>query len=376
MEAKRICVLISEDIRHSYPTLKLLADELVKEGFRVDFFSRCLAFKKELEDRHLFRVKGYNPRGPFSRIEFLLRGFLTVGKYDAYIGVLERGTILGRFLAGKYKKPFIAYMPEVFPAKTWSARLSINSIRKADAIIDVDPDRHRFRSRKWNLSNPSFCINNVLSRDDFSGDLKPVTVKNRPKKILWYHGYISSYHGIDMIVDGFCKSKYVDELHLTGQYNPSESFRDDLLTRIRKLNKPIFIHDPVPRKDVLKRASESADIAIGFYPFRDLPPIFDNEFFKATLHYANPAKIFDYMALGIPAITSDNPSLLRIVQDEGWGICVPPENAASVAEAIDLLANNEQLRFKMSHRAKELFKTKYNLEKESRPFIEWLNKTI
>ena len=178
MKKKRICILMSEDIRHSYPTLKLLADELVTKGFEVDFFSRCLAFKDELESIHSFKVFGYVPRRPFSKIKFLIRGMIQVGRYDAYIGVLERRTILGRFLSKLlYNKPFIAYMPEVYPHRTWSGRLSINSLKHADAILDVDLDRIKYRSTKWSLTNRFFCINNVPSKRELEDGLKPVSFK-------------------------------------------------------------------------------------------------------------------------------------------------------------------------------------------------------
>jgi len=123
---------------------------------------------------------------------------------------------------------------------------------------------------------------------------------------------------------------------------------------------------------LLGRAKTMADVAIAFYPWRVGSIDIDPMHLEMNHKFANPAKVFDYMALGIPMIVSDNPTLVKLIESNGCGICVPPEDASCVKDAIEHLVRNAKLRTEMSKKSKELFRNMYNLEKVSEPFVKWL----
>jgi len=377
-QLKCICIIVPQEIRFYSPTVKLLADMLVKAGFRVDIFCIDFGNADEIEQAHMFQVVTYksfwNENDNFlaSNVDFLSRCFMQIGKYDAYIGVHDIGVVAAHFLATKiFKKPWIAYMLEIFQ-DGWIFRDYVASLfGKADAFIDVDKGRLNIRRQHLNFTNINFVINNTSPKDEL-GEInkKSAVIEPRSNVNLWYHGTISSYHGIKEIIEGFCRSKADISLHLTGPIDISKE-KEEILALIKAVNKPIYLHPPVSRSAVLENAMKYADIAICFYPYSDSSP---TEYFNRL--YANPAKVFDYMGLGIPTIASDNLSLVEYVQNEGWGICVPPEDPDAVAEAIDLFANNYELRKKMSNKARDLFASKYNLDSVAEPFIDWLVKLL
>lgn len=59
----------------------------------------------------------------------------------------------------------------------------------------------------------------------------------------------------------------------------------------------------------------------------------------AENHYeAQPVKMFEYMAAGLPVIASNFPLWKRIIEETGCGICVDPQNRQAVRKAcLDLL---------------------------------------
>jgi glycosyltransferase involved in cell wall biosynthesis len=373
---KRICIIVPQEIRFYYPTVKLVADELIGSGFYVDIF--CIEFGKisEIEMEHKFNVINYeafwNYRQNYEigRLEFLANAISKLGCYDVYIGVNYLGVAVANFMSERFKKLSVAYMFELFEDKSeFGQYIEDVCVNKIDAFIDVDVNRLNYRNKTLNLPKDSFYIRNVPTTKDIT-DRGTYSSKLGTKLVLWYHGTISTDHGIEELLEGYCKCKSDVELHLTGPILeiPSKEF---LLHKIHSASKPVFIHDPLPRKEVIKKALELADIAICFYPFRN-PNILD----YWNRIYANPAKVFDYMALGIPTITSDNPSLIDYVQNEGWGLCVPPEDPDAVADAIDFLVEQNEMRLQMSKKARKLFLSKYNLEEEVKPFIDWLNKKL
>lgn len=375
---KRICILIAEDIRYFYPTIKLVADIIAENGISVDIF--CLDSEKqdELESRHHFKIINYQTtqvqtlfnyhHTKAGKLEFLAQAITQIKMYDAYIGLNEIGLAAAYFLAKRiYKKPLIAYMLEIPSIKEDFDRYIDSLFKEVDGFVDVDPGRLNYRITNLQVTKTNFYIRNLPRQKEANAIEKIQKYASDSKVVLWYHGTISRFHGIKEILDGYYRSKFVQELYLTGPFLLQEDQRQ-LLERIAAENKPVFIHEPVPRDVVLKRAAELASIAICFYPFRDSNP----QDYIGRL-YANPAKVFDYMALGIPTITSDNPSLVEYVQNEGWGVCVSPEDADAVAEVMDLLAQDEARRVRMSQQAKQLFESKYNLAQEVKPFISWLN---
>jgi glycosyltransferase involved in cell wall biosynthesis len=53
-----------------------------------------------------------------------------------------------------------------------------------------------------------------------------------------------------------------------------------------------------------------------------------------TFAAAQPTKVYEYMAAGVPAIASDFPGWRAIVEDNACGLCVDPTDPAAVARAI------------------------------------------
>lgn len=66
-----------------------------------------------------------------------------------------------------------------------------------------------------------------------------------------------------------------------------------------------------------------------------------------------PTKMFEYMAIGLPQVTSDFPLYRSVVETHHCGICVDPLNPAAIAEAIEHLLSNPDLREQMGQNGME-----------------------
>ncbi len=53
-----------------------------------------------------------------------------------------------------------------------------------------------------------------------------------------------------------------------------------------------------------------------------------------------PTKMFEYMAIGLPQVTSDFPLYREVVEEDNVGICVNPGNAADIAAAVLSILND------------------------------------
>jgi len=85
---------------------------------------------------------------------------------------------------------------------------------------------------------------------------------------------------------------------------------------------------------------------------------------------AIPAKFFEYMACGLPIVSSDLPLLRELIGNEDCAILVKPGDVQEFAKAIKFLLDNPAVAKEMGIKGAELIKTKYNWQKESEKLLE------
>lgn len=82
-----------------------------------------------------------------------------------------------------------------------------------------------------------------------------------------------------------------------------------------------------------------------------------------------PTKLFEYMAAGIPSITSHFPLWKEIVEGHRCGICVDPGDPRDIARAIDFLASNPDRAQIMGINARNAVASQYSWEAERSKLI-------
>jgi len=77
-----------------------------------------------------------------------------------------------------------------------------------------------------------------------------------------------------------------------------------------------------------------------------------------------PNKLFDYMSVGLPVITSDTVPSARIVKAEDAGVVFVAQNARSLADAITTLADPATRR-QMGARGRAAVERQYHWERDA-----------
>lgn len=80
----------------------------------------------------------------------------------------------------------------------------------------------------------------------------------------------------------------------------------------------------------------------------------------ANHNESQPIKLFEFMAAGLPVIASDFPLWKTIVEENGCGICVDPENVHEVKDACKLLLEDTALGKEMGISGRNAVVQKYN----------------
>jgi glycosyltransferase involved in cell wall biosynthesis len=77
-----------------------------------------------------------------------------------------------------------------------------------------------------------------------------------------------------------------------------------------------------------------------------------------------PIKMYEYMAAGIPVISSDFPLWRQIVDGAGCGLCVDPLDPRKVSEAIRFLLTHPKEAEAMGQRGRNAILERYNWDRE------------
>ena len=85
---------------------------------------------------------------------------------------------------------------------------------------------------------------------------------------------------------------------------------------------------------------------------------------------AQPIKMFEFMAAGLPVVASNFPLWKRILEDAECGICVDPQNPEEVRDACLKLIHNPTLAEEMGHRGRKAVLEKYSWNSEKKSLID------
>lgn len=85
---------------------------------------------------------------------------------------------------------------------------------------------------------------------------------------------------------------------------------------------------------------------------------------------AQPTKLFEYMAAGLPVVASDFPHWRSLVKDAGSGLLVDPFDPKAIARAIDWILDHPEDAKRMGERGRVAIQECYNWDQESKKLLD------
>ena len=234
-----------------------------------------------------------------------------------------------------------------------------SSLPLLDHILVVCDENRERLIRRGVSPHKVTVVGNTPNLELFRGDPPPQEIIDRfdGDFVLVYVGSVDPFRGLDTIVEA---------LPAIRKKIPN--------VRLAILGKG----GGVPEVEALARQHGVADHVdmVGFRPLAELPgyiargdvciiPHHRNEHIDTTL----PNKLFDYMALGRPVLATDAVPLERIIEEVGSGLVYRSGDAASVAEKVLLLAD-EETRRKMGQAGVDAVREKYNWAVDTKILLE------
>jgi glycosyltransferase involved in cell wall biosynthesis len=252
----------------------------------------------------------------------------------------------GWMLARLKRRPFVFELRDLWPASITAVgamkrslairvleRLEMFLYRSADAIIPVTQS---FREELIHRGIDAGKIHVVLNGVDLQRYVPCARDTAMAQQydldgrfVVGYLGTHGMAHGLETVVDAAEKLRHDPRIVFFFAGSGAERARVEQLVAERQLANVRMI--PRQPKDMMPKLWGLCDIS--------LIPLRDNPVFGGVI----PSKLFEGMGMGIPALMSlPRGEATRIVESTGCGLCVAPENAQAMADAIAQLAGDPE----------------------------------
>ncbi len=213
--------------------------------------------------------------------------------------------------------------------------------RLSAVVVPTPYIEKRFKT----LNNTVEQICNFPIRDEFFAS----SISNNKKYDICYIGNLSRSRGIEMCARATCEMGI--NLEIAGKFE-TEEFKDYILGTYKNVN----YHGILNRNEVVELLNSCK---LGLAILLPMPNYIN----------AYPIKLFEYMASGIPVVTSDFPVWRDIVEKNKCGYCVNPEELSTIIEAIRKILNNPNDALQMGSNGIKAIREIYNWSVEEKKLI-------
>jgi len=357
-----------------------LADALHFRGFHIKVYARIPRnMLVELAERPyavMSRESAWYARIPLVRRVLFRREIIRAWTDDADamlcydLGFFREAVEIKRQQPSKL---LVLVSPDIFAPEDCPGNPFVEFYEKhanvPDVTVDVEPHRAEWRKTRFGLRHDVLVIPNTLPSNEAPPAAAPGTLRSLAGADIpgWKHVIVFAgglYPGVPLerLVRA-CAMLKERVFLLAFCHGPPQR-----IAALRQLSSELLgpqsgrISGPVPRRALLSCLWE-ASAGLVFYP----PSA------QRTVNqlYCAPAKFFEYLAAGIPVVTTANESLRPIVTSRDVGAVARDDSAEAFAEAIDALLSRSDLP-EIRRRARKLFLDELCYEKAAEPALSRL----
>lgn len=240
------------------------------------------------------------------------------------------------------------------------AALNDRLARHADFTIDVEPNRARVRHERLGLKERPLILRNTARLGAFPekaerGGLERLAGCSLPPDlpILLHMGGVGQEKPLERVIDAIaaCGPPVYFLAFCNG---PGEKLHELEAYATKRLVEGRF-HLTGPRKrDELLSAAWEADLGVIDYSVSVEP--------SSNQRFCAPTKLYEFMALGLAVVGSNNQSLRDIVEAEKIGFCAEGESPADLGRAMERTVRDAKELVRRKRMAGEAFRERHCYE--------------
>ncbi len=236
--------------------------------------------------------------------------------------------------------------------------------KRATIVSFPQSERAKIFFERSGMKKNIVIVHNGPRKNWINDGLVPNPIVNSLKKefdhLLVYQGGLSKYFCLDNLIKSvkLCKSKFAI-IFLGKELDKGIIDKLKDLAQLEEIENRIVFWKEYVAYDDLPQITSFCDIGITKLTHEDMyAPINDRYIAGAS------NKIAEYMGSGLPIISADTKDNRLYYSEDNIGLLCDATEPASIAEAIDELLLNKELRTSMSVRNKTNFIRKYNFDSQ------------
>ncbi|WP_221394828.1 glycosyltransferase [Dyadobacter sp. NIV53] len=213
---------------------------------------------------------------------------------------------------------------------------------------------HAYLNEYQNLALPSAVVHNYVSLP-FIDACSRQSITSSQVPTFFYSGVISMERCFDTLVAALVILKRKHQRFHVHLFGPVRFSQDEanLLPGYERISQHLTFYGYTDLRLAVPFAQESlAGIAL-LKPLADYPDSYTT-------------KLFEYMALKLPVITSDFALYKDVVEKSGCGFCISPYDSGTLAETLEWIIDNPAEALEMGNNGKEAVKNHYNWKTEQK----------
>ncbi len=366
---KKIFIFSNVNPTKSYSGLKYLAEALQNRGYNVTLYAKIPVNDLGETNHWKCEVKSFYDtwygRIPlFRRYMTYIHIFLLIFFKQSHFIFHELTFFRLLYICKKIfkNKKCIHYATELYTVEDEPSHKNILKFYEKfcnlpDLIIECEENRKLYRKKLYGINQEIVVIPNTIPIKELNTNknislksLAGITEFPEDYKIIVYTGAAYLHRELDRLIDGISGAK-TKCFFLAFCYGPTEEIEITRKYAKSKLKQDCLISNAKPREEILSCLNQ-ADAGIVYYrPSLSI----GNE-------YAAPTKFFEYIASGLPVISSNNIGLKQLIDKYNLGICVNSESIEDIGNAIDTLFIDE-IKFKsMKNKLQDVYRTSLSYE--------------
>ena len=267
------------------------------------------------------------------------------------------------FLAARLRGKKLVYdAHELYQEGGWFSVATLERlfVHKADAVINVNDARANVLRQRYGLTNQTIVMNCPSKKvPERSGRLRQMLQIPASHLVVIYHGgFYPNERALDELVRAF--SLLPKNAHLVVLGFDSKGNRkvlEDLVKELR-LSHRAHILDPIPPAELVEFSS-GADIGV-------IPQILvsDNQ------RFANPNKLFDYMASQLAVIATDAPTITPVIKEYKLGEVFAEPRVEEIAASIMVFLRDPEYLQRCKEASRRAAEEVFFWEKEEQKLVK------
>ncbi|HIE98811.1 MAG TPA: glycosyltransferase, partial [Fuerstia sp.] len=256
----------------------------------------------------------------------------------------------------------VAHLHEALinPENWFYEKHAVRRLHTFDRVVVADEDRADLLSSQIDLSERPLVLPNYPLLDDGEFCLPD---DNGAFETV-YAGSLGKDQALDSVIRSVNDWQPRVRLNLVGSTDtPMARELQALVDELGVADRVIF-HGQMPLTDVQKFLRKCH---LGFSFLRD---------HHDQWRYATGAsnKRYQYMQAGRPQISDRNPGVPALIEQQGVGRCVVPDDLSGIAQAVNFYASSPAECTRAGQHAYQLYRRQYHYELPFREFVEWVNR--